>query len=200
MWGLGRLDLSVLKVDAAHLTAVTFTDEEIKPGERVFVIGSPLGLEYSISDGLLSGIRFNSGAEILQVTTPLSPGSSGSPLINAKGQVVGIVKGGPEIGQPMNFAISAAQLKPHLDSIPDSSFMPLGQWADMAPGLQQLSVPAPLTGPEWSKQDVRSYNTAEAKKLLMQQKEDYAGALYESNRMLELCEGYGQEELPCGTA
>lgn len=60
-------------------------------GERIAVIGSPLGLEQSVSDGIVSAVRDIPGfGRIFQITAPISPGSSGSPVVNMKGEVIGV--------------------------------------------------------------------------------------------------------------
>ncbi len=75
-------------------------------GERVIVIGSPLGLEQTVSDGIVSAVReIPEFGKIIQVTAPLSPGSSGSPIINMKGEVIGVATFIVVEGQNLNFAI-----------------------------------------------------------------------------------------------
>jgi len=75
-------------------------------GERVVVIGSPLGLEQTVSDGMVSGIRRITGlGEVLQISAPISPGSSGGPVVNVKGEVLGMARGFLTRGQNLNFAI-----------------------------------------------------------------------------------------------
>jgi len=75
-------------------------------GERVVVVGSPLGLEQTISDGVVSGTRQLSGVgDILQISAPISPGSSGSPVVNLRGEVVGVATLQIVKGQNLNFAI-----------------------------------------------------------------------------------------------
>jgi tetratricopeptide (TPR) repeat protein len=75
-------------------------------GERVMVIGSPRLLELTVSDGIVSAIRTDTPAgQAIQMTAPISPGSSGGPVINLKGEVVGISTFYRKDGQNLNFAI-----------------------------------------------------------------------------------------------
>jgi S1-C subfamily serine protease len=74
--------------------------------EEIFVIGSPIGLEHTVSNGIVSSIRdISEGKCVVQITAPISPGSSGSPVINAKGQVFGVATGSKADGQNLNFAM-----------------------------------------------------------------------------------------------
>ncbi|MDQ3651041.1 MAG: tetratricopeptide repeat-containing serine protease family protein, partial [Acidobacteriota bacterium] len=80
-------------------------------GENVFVIGNPLRLEGSVSDGIVSAIREVPGiGSIIQMTAPISQGSSGSPLFDMKGQVVGVVTIKVTNGQNINMALAAARV------------------------------------------------------------------------------------------
>ena len=75
-------------------------------GERVIVLGSPLGLDQTVSDGMVSGIRQLPGlGELVQISAPISPGSSGGPVLNVKGEVLGVARGFLSRGQNLNFAI-----------------------------------------------------------------------------------------------
>lgn len=106
-------DIAVLGInvppDRARSLEVTSTLPE--DGERVFVIGNPLRLEGSISDGIVSAVREvpNLG-KILQITAPISHGNSGSPVFNMKGQVVGVVTIKVTNGQNINLALASARL------------------------------------------------------------------------------------------
>ena len=80
-------------------------------GQKVYAIGSPKGLEASLSDGIISGRReITEGISWLQTTTPISPGSSGGPLLDATGQVVGVVIAHRREGQNLNFAVPASEV------------------------------------------------------------------------------------------
>ena len=81
-------------------------------GENVFTIGNPEGLEYSVSNGIVSSVRNDKDfGQIIQTTTPISHGNSGSPLINMQGEVVGIISFTLIEGQNLNFAIGVSNLK-----------------------------------------------------------------------------------------
>ncbi len=80
-------------------------------GERVIVIGTPLGLEKTVSDGIVSAVRDVPGfGKIIQVTAPISPGSSGSPVVNMKGEVIGVATFFVIAGQNLNFAIPVERI------------------------------------------------------------------------------------------
>jgi S1-C subfamily serine protease len=78
-------------------------------GQRVLVIGSPEGLEGTVSDGIISAFRDN--RSFIQITAPISPGSSGSPILDESGQVIGIATSIQKEGQNLNFAIAVETLK-----------------------------------------------------------------------------------------
>jgi len=80
--------------------------------ERVLVVGSPMGLEQTVSEGIVSSIReIPSVGEFFQMSAPISPGSSGSPVINLKGQVVGVATFQMVRGQNLNFAVSVKSVR-----------------------------------------------------------------------------------------
>jgi S1-C subfamily serine protease len=80
-------------------------------GEDIIVIGSPLGFEYSISEGIISSIRkIPEFGNFIQISAAISPGSSGSPVVNMKGQVVGIATAQNIEGQNINFAMPSERL------------------------------------------------------------------------------------------
>jgi S1-C subfamily serine protease len=90
----------------------------LQPGERVIVLGSPLGLSLSVSDGIVAALRPQGlGPEseftnpLLQITAPISPGSSGSPVLNAQGAVVGVAEAVLVEGQNVNLAIPSDSVR-----------------------------------------------------------------------------------------
>lgn len=81
-------------------------------GEQIVVIGNPLKLEGSVTDGIVSAVReVPNVGKIIQITAPISHGNSGSPVFNMKGQVVGVVTVKVANGQNINLAIGAARVE-----------------------------------------------------------------------------------------
>ena len=78
---------------------------EVKIGERVFTIGAPLGLESTLSEGLVSGLRAYKDGKVIQTTAPISPGSSGGGLFDDQGRLIGITSFGLRDSQSLNFAL-----------------------------------------------------------------------------------------------
>lgn len=90
---------------------VTVTETEPSIAERVMVMGSPLGLEQTVSEGIVSAIReLPIAGKVFQLSAPISPGSSGGPVINMRGKVIGVVSFQVVIGQNLNFAISSKEI------------------------------------------------------------------------------------------
>ncbi len=89
-------------IDLPHLEIST---EEVRIGDHIATVGSPEGLSNSVSDGLVSAIRNVGEEQLLQITAPISPGSSGGPVLNLKGEVVAITSFQFSEGQNLNFAI-----------------------------------------------------------------------------------------------
>ncbi len=100
-------DLAVAAVAFVHQgpPSLEITSAVPEVGERVAVVGSPLGLEQTLSDGVVSAVRRVSGGRLLQISAPVSPGSSGSPVINMRGEVAGVAFLQVIKGQNLNFAV-----------------------------------------------------------------------------------------------
>ncbi len=101
-------DVAVIKAHGENFRTLTLgNSDRLQVGEEVVAIGNPLSLESTVSNGIVSGIRTaeEKGGKFLQVTTPISPGSSGGPLFNMAGEVVGITTLYLEGGENLNFAI-----------------------------------------------------------------------------------------------
>lgn len=109
-------DIAVLKINAQGLKAVKVgNSKHVEIGQRVVTIGNPLGFEGTVSDGLISSLREgNKGFRIFQTSVPLSNGSSGGPLFDLKGKVIGITTASHLKGQNLNFAVPINYVKPLL--------------------------------------------------------------------------------------
>lgn len=83
------------------------TVKYVRPGQTVYAIGSPQGLDLTISEGIVSSLRETSQGNIIQTTAPISPGSSGGGLFNVNGQLIGITTFQAKTGQNLNFAVPA---------------------------------------------------------------------------------------------
>ncbi len=111
-----ELDLALLKVDGLNLPALPLaTYSQVRQGETVFAFGSPLGLRNSLTHGLVSAVARqvdpDSPAIYVQTDAPINPGNSGGPLVNIRGEVVGVntfilSQGGGDEG--LGFAIPSA--------------------------------------------------------------------------------------------
>ncbi|MDR3767548.1 MAG: trypsin-like peptidase domain-containing protein [Butyricicoccus sp.] len=96
------LDLALLRIDRTNLTPVTIGDSNsLAVGDTVVAIGSPYGLQNTVSEGIISSIRDNE----LQITAAISEGSSGGALFNAQGELIGVTYAGITAGQNLGFAI-----------------------------------------------------------------------------------------------
>jgi hypothetical protein len=103
-----EFDLALLMVEGVLLPGTPpISGAQLKVGERVFAIGSPLGLENSISEGIISGKREENGVLFLQSTTPISRGSSGGGLFDTIGSFVGVTTFKLAGGENLNFAVDA---------------------------------------------------------------------------------------------
>jgi hypothetical protein len=96
-------------------------DEETRVGDNVVVIGSPLGLDRSVTSGNVSAFRTFGNKNLLQLSAPISAGSSGSPVISNSGKVVGIAVGNIESGQNLNFAARSSAAIALLDKLNGAS-------------------------------------------------------------------------------
>lgn len=124
-------DIAILFVNASKATPLTLSKaNSVEPGTHISVIGSPLGLEGTVSDGIVSGSRPTSNGPLLQITAPISHGSSGSPVLDDNGQVVGVASMMLEGGQSLNFAISSSTVQGMLSMITPKT--PYGKYPNSA--------------------------------------------------------------------
>lgn len=105
------LDLAMLKTNIEPTMdplKLGFNKTLVK-GEQIVTIGSPEGLKNTVSDGIISGFRTDGGVNLIQISAPITFGSSGGPLFNMYGQVIGVNSSGMSSGN-LNFAISINHL------------------------------------------------------------------------------------------
>lgn len=105
-------DLIILKVSTFGMPTLSLASSDaVQVGESVYAVGNPQGLEGTFSQGIVSGIREVGDDKLLQITAPISPGSSGGPVLNGRGEVIGISVATFRGGQNLNFAIPSDYLK-----------------------------------------------------------------------------------------
>lgn len=132
LWNDKTLDLAIVKVDATGLTAAELGDsDDMKIGSYTAAIGNPLGLEFqrSMSQGIISGldrsITVTDGSSrvtmdgLMQTDASINSGNSGGPLLNSKGEVIGINSAKVQTGEGMGFAIPINVAKPIIKEIKD---------------------------------------------------------------------------------
>ena len=108
-----RQDLAIIRVSDVGVPALSLgRSDKVQIGESVYVAGNPIGfLEGTFSNGIVSGVReFQVGSERIQITAPISKGSSGGPVLNSKGEVIGVAVSIITTGQNLNFAIPSNYL------------------------------------------------------------------------------------------
>jgi serine protease Do len=131
-------DLVMAEIDCPRprhaAPSLKISDAVPEVGEQVAVVGSPLGLEQTLSIGVVAARRRASGGAYLQISAPVSPGSSGSPVINMAGEVVGVASLQVVKGQNLNFAV------------PASRALALQQKAAARPAPRSLAFLAPARG------------------------------------------------------
>jgi len=102
-----NLDIAILKINANNLPVLSIGDSDnLLNGQFIIVLSNPWGLERSVSSGIVSAIRSKGDIKVIQMTAPVSPGSSGGPVINEYGEVIGITTlASFFMAQNLNFAI-----------------------------------------------------------------------------------------------
>lgn len=103
-------DLALIKVDAP-CKAIQLSQSDLVRGQHIVSIGSPLGLFNTISEGIVSGFRQFDGIDMVQISAPISAGSSGGALLNMYGELVGITTAGFDDGQNLNLTVPSKYIK-----------------------------------------------------------------------------------------
>jgi len=106
----GKMDVAVLKISGSHDSLEFEDSNDVKVGEKVVAIGNPLGLSFSVSEGIVSALNrpgLNNIEAYIQTDVSLNPGNSGGPLVNKKGKVIGINNFKVGNSEGLGFALEA---------------------------------------------------------------------------------------------
>ena len=113
-------DVALLKVEMTGLYELDFDESEVRIGEKVIAMGNPLGLSFSVTEGIVSAkgrVIKRGSAGLIQIDAPVNPGNSGGPLLNTQGNVVGIVNAKLQGYEGIGFAIPSAVVVSDIDLI-----------------------------------------------------------------------------------
>jgi hypothetical protein len=133
-------DLALVRVDARGLPVLAIGNSDaMRPGDPIVAIGNPMGLEDTVSNGLVSARRkVDGGLEVLQVSAPIAPGSSGGPLFNDRGEVVGVATAVLTSGQNLAFGVPTSYLAP---MIRQPAPMPFAEFAALLAHVRDANTP-----------------------------------------------------------
>ena len=105
-------DIAVLKIETQNLKALDFgNSNDIVVGERVIAAGNPAGLSFTVTEGIVSAFRTFNDIKYVQTDVPINPGNSGGPLLNPKGEIIGINNFKVGGFESLGFAISSNEVK-----------------------------------------------------------------------------------------
>jgi serine protease Do len=140
-----KLDLAVLRVSKTDLPALDLGDsEKVKQGTRVVAMGNPRGLKFSVVEGVVSAVRSFDWGPMLQLAMPIEPGNSGGPVLDMKGNVVGIISMKSAVTENLGFALPINSLKPLLDK---PNPVPMSRWLTL--GALSPTQWQPILGAHW---------------------------------------------------
>lgn len=139
-------DLALLNVTGLQSKPLTINDKKVVVGDKLYVIGNPLGLEGTLSEGIVSGLREFGEDSIVQISAPISPGSSGGPVFNEIGELIGVAVATLTGGQNLNFAIPSRYVNELIENAGD--IIPLSKQDDSNEEsfLKQLESDKPTDG------------------------------------------------------
>jgi hypothetical protein len=122
-------DIAVLEVPTSGRPSLPLGDDiALREGDPVLALGAPRGLELTLTNGIVSAFRKSGGQFLIQNTAPIAPGSSGGPLLNLSGQVIGITSMQLTNTPGVYFSIGISQVRTLLKAAATSS-QPFAQWA-----------------------------------------------------------------------
>ncbi len=117
-----KRDIAIIRVKIAGRPYLELSPAEPVIGTKAYAIGSPEGLDFSFSEGMVSQLRTLNDRRMIQFTSPVSHGSSGGPLLDETGKVIGVVDSGIEEGENLNFAVPSMILAGLDESLPTQPF------------------------------------------------------------------------------
>ena len=123
----GNLDIALIKIGGTYSAFDLANSDDVQVGEKVIAIGNPLGLQFSVSEGIVSAIHrtgTNGLAKYIQTDAALNPGNSGGPLINKQGKVIGINNFKIGSGENLGFALESNSI---IESVNDIASDKLNQ-------------------------------------------------------------------------
>ena len=145
LWSDSSLDLAIVKVEATNLPVADLGDsDDIEVGEIAVAIGNPLGLEFqrTVTSGIISGLhrsvqvsQNNIIEDLIQTDASINPGNSGGPLLNSKGQVIGINTAKIKSGEGLGFSIPINEAKMAIEEVINS-----GTYQTVFMGISGVSV------------------------------------------------------------
>lgn len=111
-----KYDLALLSIPDLRAPTLMLSDRNVLVGDTIYAIGNPRGLEGTFSEGIVSSIRKLDEDELIQITAPISPGSSGGPVVNIDCDIIGVATATIMEGQNLNFAVPARYLEQLLET------------------------------------------------------------------------------------
>jgi len=156
-------DLALVKIKGVKGKPLPLGDSKaVGVGDDVYAIGNPEGLEGTFSTGMVSSVRKRGDDSLIQITAPISAGSSGGPVLNSIGEVIGVAMGSMRGGEALNFAIPASYLKSLIAN--QKSVQPLE--SDERPAvISEVLQPPPATGSGLPLADRRAPKTSDSPSL-----------------------------------
>ena len=164
-----RRDLALLKLPTARLAALEAGDPSaVEVGDPVYVMGNPMGLDRTFSDGLVSARRVLDGVAYLQISAPISSGSSGGPVLDAQGRVVGVATATMAEGQNLNLAVPMTYAEGLLSvaGAPEPFEQVAARWRPAEPEVTEAATASPAVAADdselrpWEQVVVRQLRTA----------------------------------------
>ncbi|HEX6828932.1 MAG TPA: trypsin-like peptidase domain-containing protein [Burkholderiales bacterium] len=153
-----KRDLAVIEIRASGLPKLALRDSDtVRAGNKVLVLGAPIGLEGTLTSGVVSSIRPFMGSSLIQTDAAVNPGSSGGPMLDTDGRVIGIVSSGiPVAAKNIGFAIPANALRSLLDNLRDS-WTPSEMRDLLKAGIDWVDMDSALFPTLWRRQEQAAY-------------------------------------------